>query len=92
MDEEKAIEAVEKITEEILKSDITFDEMNLLEYSTNGYGERIDFLGQQIWSSENQEDRGFDETTDQYEPMEDFLRRSINKFIYKIATIQLNEE
>jgi len=69
-----------------------FIDLDLLEYSTNGYGERIDFLGQQIWSSEDDGDRVYNEETDQYEPMDLFLRRTINTLIEWISKINLKEE
>lgn len=69
-----------------------YEKFNLLEYSTNGYGELISFFGVQLWSSEDEGDRGYNEKSDEPEPLDDFLRRKINEFISRISWIKLTEE
>lgn len=46
-------------------------------YRSNGYSEIIEYLGQIIWSQENDE-RTFDEEKNQYEDLEQFLVKRIN--------------
>ena len=89
---ELAIQAVLNINQEIYNDiDTGLEYIDLLEYRTNGYAERIDFLGQQIWSSEDEGERGYNEKLDEYEPLEPFLRRAVNKLVGKIGEISLGE-
>jgi len=88
-----AIQAVLNINQEIYElDDDDYVEFDLLTYSTDGYGERINFLGNQIWSSEGEGDRIYiDEDADLYEPLEEYLRRTINSFVEKVSKIDLEE-
>ena len=62
----------------------------LLEYKTNGYAEIILFFGEQIWSSDD-DDRKYYEETDEYESLNIYLRRKVNEMVKFISTIQLEE-
>jgi len=55
--------------------------------STNGDFFSVDFLGIQIWNSED-DCRELDES-DEYEPLEPYLRKKINEHIRKLKMISL---
>ena len=86
---------IETINEEIMES---FEIRKELQYSpiiyqTDGYEETISFYGYELWSSEVEDlDRGYDEKTDAYEPMESFIRRRIDWFVEQISKIKVNED
>ena len=90
---ELAIQAVLNINQEIYDDNthIGLEYIDLLEYRTDGYAERIDFLGQQIWSSEDEGERGYNRKLEEHEPLESFLRRAVNKLVGKIGEISLGE-
>lgn len=69
-----------------------YDQTDGVEYfnitlKTNGYVDIIEFLGVQVWNSEddmrNYDDKG------EYEPLEQYLRREINNEISKLSKIKL---
>lgn len=94
MIEENIMYFIEDINQEIHDSEEypdQYTEFTLLEYRTNGYASIILFFGEQIWSSED-DNREYDEETDVYEPLENYLRREINKFISLISNIKVQEE
>lgn len=85
---------IEEINQEINESEKYPDqyvEFILLEYRINGYGEIITFFDVQLWSSENDE-REYNEETDEYEPLENYLKKEINKFIGLISDIKVQED
>ena len=51
-----------------------------LDFLSNGDCSVIKFLGESIWSSEEDE-RIFDEELNEYEPLRDYLKRIMNKVI-----------
>lgn len=55
-----------------------------LQYSSNGFAEIVEFLGYPIWNSED-DDRGWIEDENKYEPAEPFLRKQM-KMVYKQLT------
>ena len=69
-----------------LQEDEKEDEI-YLEIHTNGFCIVVKFLGEQIWSSEN-EDRNFDDDANEWEPLEPFLRKKCKDLIIKISKLQ----
>jgi len=75
----EVLEAVRKLNEEIME-----DNEGGTEYccfwvlETNGIDIIINFLGQGMWRSDEDE-RDFDESKNEYEPLEPFLRRESKK-------------
>lgn len=59
-----------------------------LSFCGNWYSIGIKFLGEYIWSSEDDE-RNYIEETDEYEPLEDYLRRVINERVTELQKIKL---
>lgn len=57
------------------------------EVSSNGYATAVTFCGYQIWSTEDQGDRVYDEDTDTYEPLEGCLRREAMKLLRNLANL-----
>ena len=53
----------------------------LFEYHSSGWADAIDFLGEQIWSSEDDQRKYLGEELDEYESMEPFLRRKANEIL-----------
>jgi hypothetical protein len=51
-----------------------------LSYTSDGKNIKIEFLGESIWESYD-DARDFDEDKNEYEPLETFLKREINKMI-----------
>jgi hypothetical protein len=49
-----------------------------LSYSSNSYNKIITYMDQVIWSSEN-DDREFDESKNEYKPLEPLIRKKINE-------------
>ena len=71
-------EVVAIINEDLYEkyADTTFDSEIALVYTTDGSAESVDLFGLQIWCSENEE-RDFDESRNEYEDMETFLRHRL---------------
>jgi len=78
---------IEKLNTEMHASG-QFDDLEFLEYRSNGYSEIILFVGQRIWSSEDDE-RIYNDDDDSYEDLEIFLRRRVNILISAFSTIKL---
>jgi hypothetical protein len=60
-----------------------------LEYMTNSFAEVINFLGCQIWNSEDDCRNYIDEEKDIKEDLETYLRREINNWVSNINKIKL---
>jgi len=87
----KIIQVIEVINQDIYESG-QFVEFPPLTYKTDGYCEIVEIFGYQIWSSEDQEDRGYDEKMDTYEPIGLYLRRMVNQFVEIVSKIEVVEE
>ena len=61
--------------------------------STNGLCEIVEFLGHQIWNSEDDERKYVNENTpaEDYEPLEDFLRREASKICKMIGKLDFEQ-
>jgi hypothetical protein len=63
--------------------------LSLFELRTNGISIIINFMGQyRLWFSDEDE-REYCEETDEYEPIEQYLRRESQKIITQIGKIKL---
>lgn len=75
MKHEEIIGVVEDLNIEIYEKSKL--EYIYLEYMTNGFASKIQFLGIAIWTDQ-EDDRIYDEEEDSYEPLDEYLRRTIN--------------
>jgi hypothetical protein len=80
MKNEKILNIVSLINEEC------GDGESILSLQTNGFCNQIVLDQVLLWSDED-DDRKFDETLDQYEPLEDFLVREIGKRVDHLLTV-----
>lgn len=85
-----AIIVVEELNQEIYdyfeKYGLTFP---LFELKTDGFSVIINFMGQhRLWCSDEDE-REYHEETDEYESLEEYLRRESQKIITQISGIKL---
>ena len=71
-----------------MMGDDYFDSPTLILNTTRDYQE-IEFLGECIWDSEN-EPRDYIDAVDDYEPLDYFLIKQINKRIKQLSKINLN--
>ena len=79
----------QEIFELFNEEDQAWDAMEYtIEMKTNGDVVVIKFLGQHIWNSEDDE-RQTNEETEDYEHLDIFLRREINKLMNTIKRINL---
>ena len=65
-----------------------------VSYNSIGWGEIVEFLDVQIWSSENDE-RGYineGQPDEDYEPLKPFLIKRINELCKIIGTVELKGE
>ena len=67
-----------------------YPELITLSYHSNGDTIYVEFLGIQIWNSDD--GRQSDETTDEYEPLEIFIRREVKRLIDVICLIKLEAQ
>lgn len=77
-----------EISEKINDDKILYEYDLYFEYRTTGFIDIVYFCNIQMWNSEDDE-RKYDEEKDEYEPLEDFLRRKVSEFcgtIEKIST------
>ncbi|KKM27071.1 hypothetical protein LCGC14_1578480 [marine sediment metagenome] len=87
----EALEAIESINQEIYdffeeKYGETFP---ILELQTDGFALVITFMeNYQLWSDDN-DDREYNEATDEYEPIESYLRKKTQEMIDKIGSIKI---
>jgi hypothetical protein len=87
MDYKEIIELVDKLQWEIY--DTTNEEQYLfITVSFSNGNCLIEFLGLLIWYSDD-DMREYDDDLDEYEPLEGYLRREINKEMEKLSKIKL---
>ncbi len=60
----------------------------LFELHSNGYVSCIEFLGIQIWNDDD-DDRDYDEETDTYEDLSDYLLRTARDLVIKISKLNI---
>jgi len=90
-DEIEAINAVRRINEEIheqTEEKNGFCPLEGLEFNSNGFAFCVKFLGERIFCSEDDE-RICDEKTDEYEPIENFLRRKVIETVEIVGKINV---
>lgn len=61
----------------------------IVDYHCDGYMVVIEFLGLQIWSSDD-DDREFNEEENKYEPLKPYLIKKIINVINVLSTITFN--
>ncbi len=80
---EEALKAVEKLNREIPDS---------FELHTDGYSIVIMFISNfQLWCSDDDE-REFNENKNEYEPLEGYLRKEVQKAINQIGKLKLKND
>lgn len=63
---------------------------NQFNYSTDGNVDVIKFGGIILWHSED-DDREFDESTDNYEPIIPFIKRKFNNWIDEVQSLRFDD-
>ena len=92
---EEAFNTVENINLEIYEENsenkFVMDRSGLLEIYSDGEGVAIEFLGEEIWNSEddNYSDR-YIEDMDDYLPLENYIKVKIKEYITNILKIKFN--
>jgi hypothetical protein len=61
-----------------------------LTYKTDGYSRIIEFMEFTLWSDEDDE-RDYNEETDEFEQLEPFLKRKFNELIDNLTSLKLKE-
>lgn len=89
----EAFEVVEKLNQETYEY---FEGcglyLHLFELRTDGFSIIINFMGQhQLWCSDNDEREYVNEEADEYESLEQYLRRESQKIINQINGIKFYE-
>jgi len=79
------INIVDKLQSEL--EDQCPEEYYFIEFTTDGNDICVRFLGIPIWFRED-DMREYDEERDEYEPLENYLRREINNEIEKISKLR----
>lgn len=85
---EKLIALVDDLNTELYEQH--GEEVRLFTYVTTGYYQLIQFQSENLWNSEN-DSREYVEDTDEYETMDEFLRREFNKLTTSIGALKVNE-
>jgi hypothetical protein len=80
------VNAVNSIEEDILDSTGGVEYFNM-SMETNGFVYQVRFLNIVLWSSED-DIRNYDETNNEYEPFEPYLRRMLGEELVKLKTIK----
>ena len=84
----EVLEVVYKINQEMYEivGDRYYDHYNFdLQFRTDGYSDIVVFLGQTIWGSD--EDYRVEIAEDEYEPLENFLKREIKNIYVELGKI-----
>ena len=85
---EKIIEIIEKLNEEIYDNGGD-EEFTYFDFRTNGTSAIINFMGNyQMWHSDEDE-REYNDDKDEYESLEQYLRREAKEIINQISSIKL---
>jgi hypothetical protein len=84
MKSQEIIEVIETLNQEMFNN--TGNEYMFLSFHTNGWCQRIDFLGCQLWTDDD-DMREYNEESDEYEPLETYLRRTLREEIAKMAEL-----
>ena len=59
-------------------------------YTTDGFVNVITIMDFMLWNDDN-EDREYNEETDEWEPLEPFIRRKFAELVQEISLMKLNE-
>ena len=85
-DYNKLVEIVNVLEQEVFEQTEGIEYFNF-EVVTNGFATIINFIGLQIWNSED-DDRNYYDETDSYEPMDKHLRRILNTELDKLRMLK----
>lgn len=90
-DTEETLEVIYELNQQLYEQNekLCQEFGNVLTYRTDGYSSAIDFLGIELWSTEDDHGREYDEDTDIYENMKVFLIRQVNELLKMIGQIKL---
>lgn len=84
---EEIMDAVNTLEQEIFEQTEGMEYFNIVATS-NGFCTRVSFIGIELWNSEDDQ-REYIEDKDEYEPMETYLRRTINEELVKLRMISV---
>jgi hypothetical protein len=59
-----------------------------LTYRTDGYSKIIEFMEFALWSDDDDE-REYNEKTDEFEPLEPFVKRKLNELIDNLTSLKM---
>lgn len=91
-EEDRLIVAVDSINKEILEilsRDFSNKSFLILDYTTDGMFEKVDFLGLEIFGENSDERLIDDESGDYIESKESFIRKRINYVLETLTSIKL---
>jgi hypothetical protein len=73
-----------------IQEDLDFEERDfvLLELKTNGYAILIEFMGVQVWNSDD-DGRGLDTRGNYSESIEGYVRKKINSILVSLQSIEV---
>jgi len=80
-------QAVQSIEEDIFEQTDAY--YFNLSVKSNGFCQKVDFLGIELWSSEDDMREYIDEDEERYEPIEKFLRRELMNQLKKLQLINV---
>jgi hypothetical protein len=86
---EQILQIVTKINEE--RYDEVLSTFFSLCFKSDGVSSVVEFLGSPIWSSED-DCRAFDEKTNEFEPLENYLKKEMNKLVEELQYQQTKIE
>ncbi len=90
MDDDAIKEAISVVTEMNFELYDLCEASPMIAIETNGMGMIITFLGEILWSYED-DDRKFDEDKNEYEDLSNYLKIKINKVIEGLHVIKFKE-
>ncbi len=87
----EALRSVEKLNQEVYEYFERYGlSFPLFELKTDGFSIIINFMGQhRLWSSDEDEREYINEEADEYEPLEQYLRREAQEIINQISGMEL---
>lgn len=87
MRSEDILNIIFELNGEIHEAGVVPEDFCGFEYRTNGWSSIIEFCGIMLWNDDD-DARTYLEETDEYEPLETYLRRESNKLINRISKLK----
>lgn len=84
---EEACSVIEQLNETIIEQ-LGNEQSDLITLSYNGNKTLIEFMGMRLWYS-GEDMRNFNEDTNNYEPLKDYIKRVLLKEISKLYKLTL---